>query len=277
MPSGASLFTSEAARSPPVDLEMLSESLIFQSVELVFEFKGYAVGAAKRILSRYHQNEDVEEALLCAGSRLWRWLQQRLRLEQEITDKQLLLPQPAVFPLRMQHTDYITERFDDVKTQLQLIHAAVDDLQTRGDQTDTKLSRLHEQLRRTPICRCEASIPSPQSFKEKVSSHITKVSEKRSASDRSGAALLRLDRMEVPVGLAHPPTTLREESSAILYWIIKAVDSGTPKLNSGHRASQPREQASAEHEQLESEDNMNTTQEPAMHIAQMYQILVHDD
>ncbi|KAG6959940.1 hypothetical protein JG688_00009855 [Phytophthora aleatoria] len=188
---------------PPVDLEMLSELLIFQGLELASEFKGYAIDATQGLLSRYHQIEGVEGVLLDAGSRLWCWLRQRLRPGETTKKEQLPFPLPAVFPLTLQHMDYITERFDDVKTQLQLIYAALDDLHTKRDQTDSKLSPL---------------------VKEKTCSHNTKALEKRLVDFRGETPVLQVDRLEVPLELAKPPTTLREDSSAILYWIIKAVD-----------------------------------------------------
>ncbi|KAG3051429.1 hypothetical protein PC121_g17869 [Phytophthora cactorum] len=298
MPSGAPFSNFDVVRSPPVDLEMLSELLIFQGLELASEFKGYAIDATQGLLSRYHQIEGVEGVLLDAGSRLWCWLRQRLRPGGTTKKEQLPFPLPAVFPLTLQHMDYITERFDDVKTQLQLIYAALDDLHTKRDHTDSKLSRLHEQLRRVPTCRCERSMPSSLSFealvKEKTCSHNTKALEKRLVDFRGETPVLQVDRLEVPLELAKPPTTLREDSSAILYWIIKAVDMdrGTSKLEgdeSGHRVLQhpqpnavatapntargclASEQHSAEQEELELQDNTDTEQQSAMDIAQLYQ------
>ncbi|KAG7391645.1 hypothetical protein PHYPSEUDO_004147 [Phytophthora pseudosyringae] len=231
MPPTAPSSLCETAPSPPVDLEMLSEALIFQGVELASEFKDYAVDAAQSLRSRYSQVEGVQEALLDAGSRLWRWLQQKLRAEEADATKELLppLPQPAVLPVRLQHMDYITECFDNVKTQLQLIYAAVDDLQTKGEQTHRKLDRLQKQLRRVPAWRCEPQERCARcSLTTAASSDSNTKANGQSARISSETPMLHVERLEVPMEVVQPPTTLYEHSSAVLYWIIEAVDGGSP-------------------------------------------------
>ncbi|KAF4148640.1 hypothetical protein GN958_ATG02120 [Phytophthora infestans] len=189
------MSSEEAVASPPVDLEMLGDLLIFQVVELASEFSSYG----QSLLSRYHHFDDTRGILLDSGFRLARWLRQRLRPEQKNTKELLPLPQPAVFPLTIQHMDYITERFSDVKTQLQLMYAAVEDLHTKEDQIDSKLSRLHEQLRRIPTCRCEKFTPSSHLSKLTCNMKTTRENRLVGLRNETPTPVLQVDRLEVPL------------------------------------------------------------------------------
>lgn len=201
---------SEEVSSCPADLEMLCELLIAHGVELASEFKIYAVYVIQSLLSRYSQAEGVRGTLLEAGPRLWRWLQQKLRESEAEVSKQERLPlvHPAEFPLRLQHMDFIADSFGDIKTQLQLMHAALDDLQQKGEQTDEKLRHLQGLRRLIPTCRCEPqdrysrsqlSAAAPSLGQTPTCGSKVKRSGGRPVGFLSGTSMLQVDRLEVPM------------------------------------------------------------------------------
>ncbi|KAL3657860.1 hypothetical protein V7S43_017238 [Phytophthora oleae] len=282
---------SEVPSPPPVDLEMLCQSLVLQGLEIASTFKCYAESTVQTLQRRYCQAPDADGDLLDAVLSLWCWAQRKCRSEEAQVTKELLLPipQPVACQLNLQPMGFITESFDDMKTQLQLIHAAVDSLQSKGE----------------PTCRCE-----PQERRTRVVAPLTK---KFSSSSNAqtvrvpGAScetpMFQINRLEVPMWVdgmeVHRPSTLHEHSGAILYWIIQAIDGSHthPDNESGQRfplrvandtsstsapldttvreilASAPN---SAGQYQFEQQDDTNAGQDPVMDIAQIYQVLARD-
>ncbi|KAK1928855.1 hypothetical protein P3T76_015644 [Phytophthora citrophthora] len=120
---------SEVSLPLSVDQEMFCQSLAVQGLEV---------------------GSTLAEAVLGFCS----WAHCKWRPEEAQAAEELLvpLPQPIAFALRTE--SFITESLDEMKTQLQLIHAVVDDLQSKAEQIDSKLDGLQEQLRRVPVCRC---------------------------------------------------------------------------------------------------------------------------
>ncbi|KAF4040660.1 hypothetical protein GN244_ATG07173 [Phytophthora infestans] len=82
----------------------------------------------------------VKVVLRAATCRLWGWIYRRGVATTQICQEELLpIAQPAVFPLSIQHMDFIANSFEDIMTQQQLMHAVLED------------------LRRNPGCRCESN------------------------------------------------------------------------------------------------------------------------
>ncbi|CEG35387.1 uncharacterized protein PHALS_09509 [Plasmopara halstedii] len=215
----SSAASSSNSLSPSVDVEMLFQFLILQSVEVVVEFKDYIV---QSFASRNEQIEEYRAAIFGAGSRLRCWLQQGFFSSQAKKTNQLFLLQPAVHPL--QCIDNIYERFDDVKTQLQLVYAAVDQLQTIGEHNNSNICHILKQLKQNPTCCCKCNkFESIGALTTKNAFAITK--ENRLNETQSVEPQLQLDRFELPMQLFRPSAALQEDSSAILYRIIKSVDS----------------------------------------------------
>ncbi|KAG1705385.1 hypothetical protein DVH05_004316 [Phytophthora capsici] len=124
---------------------------------------------------------------------LWGWVQRRYRSEEAEATKELLLPLPQPVTSQ-QHTDLITESLEEMKTQLQLIHAVVDDLQAKGEQTNRQLNGLQDQLRRVPTCRC-----GPQEKNTRVVAPSTKTFPSPSNAQNSRAPTFELTRLELPM------------------------------------------------------------------------------
>ncbi|OWZ10839.1 hypothetical protein PHMEG_00016234 [Phytophthora megakarya] len=189
---------SEAVHSP-VDLEMFYESIVLQGAKLAAEFGGYVVNTVQCLQHRYTEIEVNENDLLEASSRLWRWLQRNLRRGPDVANVNLVpLPQQTSFPLKLEHMVFIAERFDDIETQLQLIHAVVDDLHEKAHKADTELGLLQEKLKRVPMHHCQSreryesstSVPTttkPPTSKLSVSEH------------RLSTPALQVGRLEVPM------------------------------------------------------------------------------
>ncbi|KAL4109907.1 hypothetical protein PRIC1_001602 [Phytophthora ramorum] len=158
------------------------------------------------------------EAVLEAAPRVWRWLQQQLRKNEVPVAKEELPPflQPVVFPLSLQHMDFIADSFAGTKTELQLIHGAVDEAKTelqrvrdivdelhkREKERDLKLDQLQRQVKTISAKPQEARNLSPGIAAEKtakIDSEMEAKSRDRGACASSDMSKLKLVRLEAPV------------------------------------------------------------------------------
>jgi hypothetical protein len=188
------------ARAPlrVVDLETLYESLLLSSAELASELQDLAVDATHKLLERA-KALDARATLQDAWPRVWRWLQLNIRAEEAAGDKVELLPlpRPLEFSLRLKHMDFIAESFGDIKTELQLVHGALSGLDEKLQQSDKKLDRLQDQMKRRPTCRSGATA--------NTSTDKTLGSEKKTKSSAQPPRLssemttLQVNRLELPM------------------------------------------------------------------------------
>ncbi|CAH0482335.1 unnamed protein product [Peronospora belbahrii] len=219
----------EEIASCPVDLEMLCASLMIQSIKVVYELKIYTVNITESLVGQYPYIDSIRETLLYKSSCLWSWLQHRFcKNEARISNREVLpLPQLIDFPLQRQHFDFITENFIDIKTQLQLMHAALDDLQQKGEQVEKNFDRLQRLLKNISTCSCDRKDPctcAQVSTAAPSLGHMCKNKVTRSYNRPSGLPSEKVDRLDVPIDVAKPSTALQEQSSALLSQIIKAID-----------------------------------------------------
>ncbi|TDH70651.1 hypothetical protein CCR75_007164 [Bremia lactucae] len=273
-----------SALSPPVDFEMLCESLALWSLELTSELYNYAIASGPTLLIQFKQSKEIKTTIFDANFRFWRWLQQ-LYLHHSATNLwQLAVPQTQEASVSPQFLNEIFERFDDVRTQLQLIHAAVDDICSKEKQAATKLSCLQEQLRQLSTCHCELKSPSYRSLREPVPTN-------RSVGDRMieakrKAVELQLSRLEVPMEMTRPRATLQEDSSAVLYWIEKSMEGGVPLSIDDRNKQLVLEPSRNDETQLVAASldiappclsrTSASAQQPPLDIAKFYQILARE-
>lgn len=149
-------FASDELLPYSADFEMFCEQLVFLTVELSIKLKDAATDAlqsaqTKRILA------TAKEAAVDATSRVRSWMRQTLgRQAVEVSTEELLLPQAVVLPFGLPRVDSIAEDIKDLKTDQQLTHAAVIQL----NEHQAELRRLLKRALRTPeqCARCAVAI-----------------------------------------------------------------------------------------------------------------------
>ncbi|CAI5720953.1 unnamed protein product [Peronospora destructor] len=173
-------------------------------MEIVSEVQNYTSDVTKSLLRRFPHLEGAQETLRYESSRLCCWLQQKLGDKEAPVNNQELLPRPQLVELQLkqQHMSFITENFVDIKTQLQLMHATLDDLQQKEERVDKNFKRLHELLKDISMCRCE---PQDRCMCSMISATTPSVScksknkSRRSAIRPSETLMLQLNRLDVPM------------------------------------------------------------------------------
>ncbi|CAI5705756.1 unnamed protein product [Peronospora effusa] len=177
-------------------------------MEIVSEVQNYTANVTENLLRRFPHLEGVRETLRYESSRLCCWLHQKLGNNETPVNNQELLPlsQLVEVQLKLQLVTFLTENFVDIKTQLQLMHATLDDLQQKGERVDKNFKRLYELLKDISTCQCEPQDRCTCSTLTTTTPSLSRTSKSKnkSKSRRSGVRpretlMLQVDRLDVPM------------------------------------------------------------------------------
>ncbi|CAI5736266.1 unnamed protein product [Hyaloperonospora brassicae] len=265
-------------------------------MNVVSELRPYASSAVQSLWRHRPRIATVQEML--QDKRQWLWQRWQHKLNTREASVALLPPHPhSVSPPL--HAASTTESLGDIKTHLQLLHAALDDLQQKGERWDDNVGRLQGALRDVRTCcsaardRCTACArPPPVAPSGRQSCNI----QSKRAVARRGACpntllLLHVDRLDVPMDVAKLPTAVQDCSAALLDRLVKAVDDGSSLSSSSskrqlHVPQVPSDinrfdsEGPGKQVQLEVQDGLNALQPQTKmghSIARMYQVLARDD
>ncbi|RLN73175.1 hypothetical protein BBJ28_00004421 [Nothophytophthora sp. Chile5] len=137
------------------EFDRLNRSLVFLALELAAELKVRVFAASECFFM--HLFDCVADVVVGGEQRMNHWLDSATRAAAEsgLPCKHVAVPAPAAYPLPPQQMNFIADSFGDIKTELQLLHASMQNLkaveQDGQHQTETRLRRLQEQLTRMSI------------------------------------------------------------------------------------------------------------------------------
>ncbi|KAG7399508.1 hypothetical protein PHYBOEH_008743 [Phytophthora boehmeriae] len=187
--------------APSVDLEMFSHSLVFHCLELAAELKVHVTNGFNTLVHHQMTRRDVESVVLPLTQRLTRHLRLWTRRSEADALKELLPPLPPPPPpptglasLQLQ-MERIWQTLEDLKTEMQLLHGAVD---AQEEQAKNTLHRLQEQLMRRPTAATEFE---PRELSLRKQLFTAAAAGKQLAEDAEGEEKMMplLRRLEVPM------------------------------------------------------------------------------
>ncbi|RLN73955.1 hypothetical protein BBJ28_00024273 [Nothophytophthora sp. Chile5] len=136
------------------EFDRLNRSLVFLALELAAELKVRVFAASECFMRLFDRVADV---VVDCEQRVSHWLDSATcaAAESGLPCKHVAVPAPATHSLPPQQMNFIADSFGDIKTELQLLHASMQNLKAAEQdgqyQTETRLRRLQEQLTRMSI------------------------------------------------------------------------------------------------------------------------------
>uniref|UniRef100_M4BY45 Uncharacterized protein n=1 Tax=Hyaloperonospora arabidopsidis (strain Emoy2) TaxID=559515 RepID=M4BY45_HYAAE len=210
-------------------------------MDVASKLRTYAILAVQDLWGQCPQMATIRKMLQDKRYCPWYRLQQNLGQREALVSKPNVrppLPQPVE---RRVHLTSTTEGLEDIKTHLQLLHAALDNLQQKGERINENFGRLQRLVQDIPTCRCEAPRDRCTSCTRlpkagPLLGHSCNIGAKR-RGDRlggcpTGTSMLQVDRLDVPMDVVKRPTAVQAFGAALLDQLVKAVDEGEYRTGS---------------------------------------------